>query len=326
MVVALGLIWAFWPSLTELAARWGSDSRYSHGFLVPLFAGYLAWARRGLLTPDGTRHGARCSWVGLPLLLAGLALRFAGTYLFFDWLAAVALLPCLAGLVLLIGGWRALYCAWPAIVFLVLMVPLPFRVEVALAHPLQRVATKASTYALQTLGFAAFSEGNVIRLGDVRIGVVEACSGLSMLVIFFALSTAVSLLIRRSWPIRGVIFISAVPIALIANITRITVTAILHKTVGSELADYVFHDLAGWLMMPLALVLMWAELVVLSWVFPPPPTDEEPQAMPFSMLGPGVGVASRPNAPVSKRETAAPVATAPVATAPAQATTTSTTP
>src|SRR5206468_3303453 len=102
-----------------------------------------------------------------------------GTYLFFDWLAAMALLPCVAGLVLLAAGWRALRWAWPAILFLGFMVPLPHRVEVALAHPLQRVATAASTYALQTLGFVAFSEGNVIRLGQVRIGVVEACSGLS---------------------------------------------------------------------------------------------------------------------------------------------------
>jgi exosortase len=315
IVVALALIWVFWPTLTDLAARWGSDSRYSHGYLVPLFAGYLVWARRGLFTPEG----ARLSWLGLPLLLAGLALRFTGTYLYFDWLTAVALLPCLAGLVLMVGGWRALACAWPAIAFLVLMVPLPFRVEVALAHPLQRVATIASTYALQTLGFAAFSEGNVIRLGDVRIGVVEACSGLSMLMIFFALSTAVSLLIRRSWPIRGIIFISAVPIALIANITRITVTAILYKTVGSELADYVFHDLAGWLMMPLALVLMWGELMVLNWVFPPP-TDEEPAAMPFSMLAPGVRVTSRPAEAVSKHKTAVTAASPPVVAAPAEST------
>src|SRR5439155_2402750 len=55
-------------------------------------------------------------------------------------------------------------------------------------------------------------------------------------------------------------------LALLANITRITVTGVLHKTVGRAPADYVFHDLAGWLMMPLALGLLWAELSLLAWV------------------------------------------------------------
>ena len=59
------------------------------------------------------------------------------------------------------------------------------------------MATTASTYLLQTLGFMAFAEGNVIQLNEARIGVVEACSGLSMLITFFALSTAAALVVKR---------------------------------------------------------------------------------------------------------------------------------
>jgi exosortase/archaeosortase family protein len=87
-----------------------------------------------------------------------------------------------------------------------------------------------------------------------------------MLVTFFALSSAVMLVSTRPPLERGLLFLSAIPIALAVNITRIIVTGVLHKTVGSELADYVFHDLAGWLMMPLALALLWCELRVLAWV------------------------------------------------------------
>jgi exosortase len=115
----------------------------------------------------------------------------------------------------------------------------------------------------------AFSEGNILRLDEIRIGVVEACSGLSMLMLFFALSTALTLIIHRSRVEKGLMLLSAIPIALIANITRITVTAILHKTVGSAVADLVFHDLAGWLMIVLALGLLGIELRVLSWVLVP---------------------------------------------------------
>jgi exosortase len=261
----LGLLWVYWPTLGDLLGRWGSDSQYSHGFLVPAFSVYLLWSRRGRLTPTLVRP----SWWGLPILAAGLGLHLAGQYVYFDWLSAVSLLPCLAGLSVLAGGWAALRWAWPAVAFLVFMAPLPYRAEVALSGPLQRVATLASTYVLQTLGLMAFSEGNVIRLGEVRLGVVEACSGLSMLLTFFALSTAVALVIRRPPLDRALVFVSALPIALASNIIRISVTAVLHETVGSRVADLVFHDLAGWLMMPLALGFLWAELRLLSWVLVP---------------------------------------------------------
>src|SRR5262249_33240435 len=151
---------------------------------------FLLWQRRDRVAGQPPRP----HWGGLALLLAGLALRGAGTYCYFQWLSAVALVPCLAGGCVLVVGWRSLRWAWPALGFLRFLVPLPNRVESALGGPLQRVATVVSTYALQTLGFSAFAEGNVIRLGQIRVGVVEACSGLSMLFTFFALSAAVALL------------------------------------------------------------------------------------------------------------------------------------
>ena len=119
------------------------------------------------------------------------------------------------------------------------------------------------------MGFAALSEGNVIRLGEFHIGVTEACSGLSMLVVFFALSTGVAILMRRPLLDKFVIFLSAVPIALAANIVRVAVTAALYQVAGERLAKVVFHDLAGWLMMPLGLVMLWAELRLLSWILIP---------------------------------------------------------
>jgi exosortase len=258
--LGLALAWVYWPTLVDLAGRWQTDARYSHGYVVPLFAVYLLYARRQLM---GSSRG---QLFGLVVLLAGLAARFAGTYLFIDWLSAISLLPCLAGAALLLGGWQALRWSWPAIAFLFFMVPLPFRLEIALSGPLQQIGTIASTYVLQTLGFVAFSEGNTIRLDDIHIGVVEACSGLSMLLIFFALSVAIVLVTQRTWQENVIIILSAIPIALVANITRITVTGILHQVAGHELAELVFHDLAGWLMMVLALVLLWLELRVLSWV------------------------------------------------------------
>lgn len=264
------LLWAFAPTLAELGHRWATDTQYSHGYLVPAFAVVLLWLRRDLcsaIKPQSSR------W-GLALLALGVALRFLGDYLYMDWIDAAALLPCLAGLTVLTGGLAALRWAWPAIAFLGFMIPLPFRLEIALAHPLQRMATMASTYALQTLSLPALSEGNVILINETRIGVVEACSGLSMLVIFFALSTAFTFLVQRPLWQKLILVFSAIPIALIANITRITVTGVMHETVGHKAADMVFHDLAGWLMMPFALALLWLELKAMGRLFVElPPSD-----------------------------------------------------
>jgi exosortase len=147
--------------------------------------------------------------------------------------------------------------------FLIFMIPLPWTVENALGPPLQWLATLASTFALQTLGFMAFAEGNVIQLSEGSIGVVEACSGLSMLITFIALSVGMALVVKRPILDRIVLVLSAIPVALLANVARITLTGVLHEKLGGQIADKFYHDLAGWLMIPFALVLYWCEI----WIF-----------------------------------------------------------
>lgn len=252
--------WAYAPALAEMAERWSTSPQYSHGYLVPLFAAFLSWRRRHMHTGVVVDP----SWWGLAWVVAGLSLHLAGAHFYLDWANAVSILFVVAGLTMCLGGRKLLLWHWPAIAFLVFMLPLPYRVEVSLAYPLQRLATLASTYALQTLGFAAIAEGNTIVMAEAHIGVVEACNGLGMLVAFFAMSTAVAIVLNRHVVEKALIVLSAVPIALAANVVRITVTGVLADILGIEIADKFFHDLAGWLMMPLALAMLWVELAVLS--------------------------------------------------------------
>jgi exosortase len=293
-LIAAVFLWVYVPALAAMIERWSIDPRYSHGYLVPIFAGYLLWSRRALQA-DVSFHP---SWWGVLLLLGGLATNALGTYLYVDWINALSLVVSLAGLVVLLGGRPALRWSWPAVGFLLFMMPLPFRLEGSLAAPLQRVGSVCGTFVLQTLGFTAFAEGNIIRMGEVRIGVVEACSGLSMLMIFFTLSAAVAILIRRPWWEKAVVVLSAVPIALIANITRIAVTGILHKLAGQRIADLVFHDLAGWLMMPYALGLLWAELRLIDWVMVRSPA---PSAT-LSLAGLGIPSLAAPTDKAPRRQ------------------------
>lgn len=251
---------AYAGTLARLAARWSNEADYSHGFLVPVFSVVLLWIRRDMIRPlPGSG-----SWWGLPLIAIAGAMRWAAEYLFYPLLDAPSLLPCLAGVTLLLGGGKALRWAWPAILFLMFMVPLPDSVAGLLSQPLQRVATFSSTWLLQTFGMAAFSRGNVIALPHGEIGVVEACSGLRMLMLFSAITVGASFIIERPLWEKILISLSALIIGLLTNILRITVTAILYEYVGAELAEKVFHDLAGWLMMPTATLLLMLELFVLS--------------------------------------------------------------
>ncbi len=260
--LVLGLLWSYWPTLTAVEGRWSREAQYSHGFLVPAFALLVLWCRRksrpAVLRPE---------WWGVAGLAAAAGLRFLGGYFYFEWFEGLSLLLSLLAAGVLVGGWRFGLWLLPAVAVLLFMFPLPFQAETALAGPLQQLATLVGTYALQTLGFAATAEGNVIVVGDYRIGVLEACSGLGMLSAFFALSTTAALVVNRPTTERIAVFLSAVPIGVLMNLVRITATAYVYATLGATAAHAFFHDLAGWLMMPLAFAALWLELAVLRRLF-----------------------------------------------------------
>ena len=268
-VLVVVFAWTYWRPIGVLVHRWWNDADYSYGFLVPLAAGAILWVRRDMLasfTPRGSL------W-GLPLIALAGAMRWVSAYYYFALVDPLSIVPLLAGIVLFVGGWRALRWAAPAVALLVFMVPLPGFVAGLLSHPLQRIGTIAATYTLQTIGFGATAQGNVIRLGEVELGVVEACSGLRMMMMFFAVCFAAAFLVKRPPLDRAVLILSAAPVALLANVLRIVATGVLHETVSHEAADFLFHDLAGWFMMPLAVILLWGEMKLLDCLLIPPQPD-----------------------------------------------------
>ncbi len=256
------LLWSTWPVVESMIDRWVNDPRYSHGILVPIFASYLLWRRRSWCPGPARLPDYR----GVALIACGVATQLAGAVIYLGWLGGFALILSIAGVIMIWGGPKALRWATPSLAFLVFMIPLPYRFEVALGKPLQRIGTVVSTYLLQTAGLSAIAEGNIIRLDDrASIAVVEACNGLGMIVAFACYATAAAMMMeQRNLVTRIIILLSAAPLALVANISRITATGLVHSALGGGAADLVFHDLAGWLMMPLALGLLWAELILLG--------------------------------------------------------------
>jgi exosortase len=246
--LAVALAWAYWPTLATLVRRWDSNPDYSHGYLVAPFALLFLWVRRDRFPGFASRP----AWLGLSVIVLSLALRVLGGRYHIEALDGWSILLWLGGVAWLLGGWRVLFWAGPSIAFLFFAVPLPSRAELWASQPLQRVATRLSTWWLQFLGQPALAEGNVIILGEHELEVAQACSGLRIFVGIFALAFAYIIISRRAWWENLLLLASTVPVALAANAARVVVTGLLYQYASSEAAKTFSHDVAGWAMIPLA--------------------------------------------------------------------------
>ncbi len=146
------------------------------------------------------------------------------------------------------------------------MCPLPGTLEIFLSSPLQQLATSTTTWILQCMGLPALAEGTTILLDENTLEVERACSGLRMLVGIAAASVGFILLVRNSKWINYVLLASLIPIALIANTVRLVITGLVFEFCSNETARHFGHDFAGWMMIPLALLLCVALVVALRRV------------------------------------------------------------
>lgn len=254
------LAWAYLPMLRVFADKWINDPQYSHGLLVPFFSAYLIWR---VWTP-GTLVLKPMPIVGCGLLVVILAMRAAAGALLFHQLDAASLLLALVGVALAVGGLPLLKLVGPGILFLGFMVPLPYELERNVGGPLKTAATVASTFLLQTCGLPAIRDGNLILIDEVRLGVVDACSGLKMMVTFAAFSVGAVLLMTRTRFEKGMVLLGIVPIAILTNVLRITATGVSFAFLTDKGTRDVLHDAYGYLMMPAGLALLAAEVWVLK--------------------------------------------------------------
>ena len=262
VAAVLVLVGSYASNLGDLVRTWYNEPDYSHGFLViPIAAAVARRLTRGMSTAELTPS----AW-GLVLLAAILAARAA----FFErgdfWFETATLLPAVAAVTLACGGWGLLRRAWPAIAFLIFMLPIPPAIDSVLSLPLQRIAATASGSLLRLSGLWVLNEGNVLDLGGEKLEVATACNGLAMLMSLSASVAAIVLLVPMGRGKRIALLAAALPIALLCNILRIVATAVCYQAFGSDTGRHLAHDVAGWLMMPLALMLIGLGLAWSSWV------------------------------------------------------------
>ncbi len=107
-------------------------------------------------------------------------------------------------------------------------------------------------------------EGNVIDLGFTKLQVVEACSGLHSIISLMILGFLLIYFIKTHFWKRAVIFISTIPLSIITNSLRITLTSILYKYWGSEVAQGFFHGFSGLLIFITCIPILFIEIWILE--------------------------------------------------------------
>jgi exosortase len=225
----------------EMVLDWAKDDNYSHGFLVPIIAGYLAYMHKDELLAAEVRP----TNAGLGVVALGLLLLFLG------WLGTeyftmrTSMVFIMAGAVLYLLGWKIFKILLAPLAYLLLMVPIPYIIYDAAAFPLKLFVTKVSVIAMKALGVVVLQEGNILMFPNITLEVADACSGLRSIMSLLALGAAYALVFFSRSRDRATLILSTLPIAVFTNCLRVIVTGILAQYFGSAAAEGFFHEFAG---------------------------------------------------------------------------------
>ncbi|MHC5138507.1 MAG: exosortase/archaeosortase family protein [Planctomycetota bacterium] len=260
-VISTLIWWIFREEINGIVRQWLTNPSWSHGFLIPLFSLYfLNQSKDEILEIQQPRP----SWlVGLPLLLFFLALYPVNVVMLkFMYGKPLIVIAVIGSVVLFLGGWKILKYAWLPVAYLFFAVPLPGRLYFQLTNPMRQLAAQVATVILNLVPqLEATVQGSTIDViyQNVRmepgLDVADACSGMRLVMAFVALGVAMAYLHWRPIWQRLVLLGSTLPIAILCNIVRVTITGFIYILGNSKYAQGIYHDMLGMLMLPLAFVL-----------------------------------------------------------------------
>ncbi len=239
------------PILAALVHQWDADPDMSHGFFVPVISAFMIWQRRHELMEIKPRP----DWRGLGLVLYGTAQLYLATLGAELFLARTAFVITIFGVVWMLGGLHMLRKIFFPLFLLFFMVPIPAVIYNRITFPLQLLASRLAGDALSVMGLPVLREGNILELPEQRLSVVEACSGIRSLLTLTFLSLVFGHFFERKIWIRVALFLSTVPIAIVANASRVTITGLITEW-KPELAEGFFHTAQGWVIFMVSLFIL----------------------------------------------------------------------
>lgn len=241
LVLLAALVGLYYPVLTSLVHDWSTSDNYSHGFFIPLISGYMVYALREELGRIAVRPA---NW-GFIVLLAGLGQLYVARVGSEYFLQRTSLILVLLGMVLFLWGRELTKKLLLPIGYLLFMVPIPAILWNKIAFPMQLFSSAVTERVIQAIGLPVFREGNVLHLAQTTLEVVDACSGLRSLTTMFALAAALAWFSDFATWKKWLLFFAAAPVAIFANIVRLTATAGLASFYGEKVAQGFLHDFSG---------------------------------------------------------------------------------
>lgn len=235
----------------RMGQEWLTDDDMGHGVFVPLVVGWILWQRREELRSLQPAP----AWWGLVVVACGLLQLAVGTLGVEFFLSRTALLVTLAGCVITVCGTAVFRSMLFPFFLLFFMIRIPAIIYNQITLPLQFLASQVAETALSLIGIPILREGNVLELANQKLSVVEACSGIRSLLSLSFLALVYGHFFETKVWLRVVMFVLTIPIAIIANAGRVTITGILAAT-KPELAEGFFHTFEGWIIFIIAMLML----------------------------------------------------------------------
>jgi exosortase len=244
------LVLAYAPVLFSMGKEWFTDDNMGHGVFVPFVAGWVAWQQRDRIMSNAAEGGSL--W-GLGLLIWGAAQLYLATLGAELFLERTAFIISLCGAIVLLGGFPLLRVVAFPLFLLLFMIRIPAIIFNQITFPLQLFASSVAEQALWSMGIPVLREGNLLHMSQQTLSVVEACSGIRSLLSLSFLSLVYAYFFDSKTWMRPVLLLATLPIAVLANAFRVTLTGVLSEYKG-EFAEGAFHMVEGWVIFLIAFV------------------------------------------------------------------------
>ena len=244
VAVAALVVLVYHQTFLTLWRTWNTSPNYSHGFLIPPVVIFLLWReRRGFM--EARERGSAFGLVLIALALLGHVVSIrAGVFM----TQGYSFVLLLFGLSLFCSGGRATRTVWFPLGYLVFMLPMPPFLMNVVSFRLKIFAARTGSAIAVKLGIPLARSGMTIHIPAGSLRIADPCSGLRSLIALVALGALFAYLTEgKSWK-RLVLFASAVPLAVLANIVRIAVLCAVANVWGIDAALGFFHDFSGFLL------------------------------------------------------------------------------
>jgi exosortase len=172
------------------------------------------------------------------------------------------------GAAMTVLGKNVLFRFLPAFAVLIFLVPIPGLLRQGISLPLQTASAQATAAILETFGIPIERSGNVVTINGVGVEVAEACNGMRMVFALFLVSYAFAFGMPLRNGVRALVLLASPVAAILCNVVRLIPTVLLYGFASNSVATS-FHDISGWLMVPLAFMILLGVMRILRWALIP---------------------------------------------------------